>query len=347
MAENVSAGRIDAYSWLRAIACVAIVLLHTVYGCISVHTSGLTESSTIVYVSLQSLMMWAVPCFIMVTGALLLDPAREMTIRKIYTKYIWRVLLALIIFSFIYMLYEMIFDGRAFSFKTVWETLVTIFSSQGAWAHIWYLYCLIGLYLLLPVYRIIARHATKAQMQYLLVIYVIFRSILVLLRGAGIDSGFYIHVSTIYPFYLFLGYYFAKYWKKSVLRDLILTLCGTALIIVSVWARYHHGLAWLSNAYNYNGIPTIMMAIGIYGLVRSIRVAPESPAHQVLMLVDQHSFGIYLIHLIWIRLFVKSIGWNPLRLGLFGILLLFVMTLVLSFGLSFGLKKLPVFRKIL
>ena len=100
-------------------------------------------------------------------------------------------------------------------------------------------------------------------------------------------------------------------------------------------------------AHNYNGIPTIMMAIGIYGLVRSIRVAPESPAHQVLMLVDQHSFGIYLIHLIWIRLFVKSIGWNPLRLGLFGILLLFVMTLVLSFGLSFGLKKLPVFRKIL
>ena len=67
-------------SELRAIACIAIVILHTFYAA-SVYAPD--HTAKIAALTTRNLMMWAVPCFVMVSGALLLDSARE-DIPKVY-----------------------------------------------------------------------------------------------------------------------------------------------------------------------------------------------------------------------------------------------------------------------
>ena len=42
------------------------------------------------------------------------------------------------------------------------------------WYHLWYLYMLIGLYLLVPLYRIFTKNTTEKQFLYLLILFFIF-----------------------------------------------------------------------------------------------------------------------------------------------------------------------------
>lgn len=101
-------------SELRAIACIAIVILHTFYAA-SVYAPD--HTAKIAALTTRNLMMWAVPCFVMVSGALLLDSAREVTYRKIFRKYIPRVLAALVLFSAVFQIFDDATGEAAFSSK--------------------------------------------------------------------------------------------------------------------------------------------------------------------------------------------------------------------------------------
>lgn len=97
---------IHYFSHLRAIACFSIVVLHgffvplTMYEC--------TTAQRMVSMIVRNCMLWAVPCFVMVTGALLLDPSHPVSISHIFKRYIPRILAALLIFSLIFEIFDLI-----------------------------------------------------------------------------------------------------------------------------------------------------------------------------------------------------------------------------------------------
>lgn len=53
----------------------------------------------------------SVPLFLMASGALLLDPGRELTLRKLYTKNFPRLLIALLFWAVCYKLFIMVLFG--------------------------------------------------------------------------------------------------------------------------------------------------------------------------------------------------------------------------------------------
>ena len=98
--------KIAGYSNIRALACMAIVILHTFYAVAGLQsmTPALRTGAYMV----RNAMFWAVPCFVMVTGALLLDPSRDVTWRKILGRYLPRVLTALVFFTLLFVLFDFI-----------------------------------------------------------------------------------------------------------------------------------------------------------------------------------------------------------------------------------------------
>ena len=63
---------IYGFSYIRSLACIAIIILHTVYSAVLLFGSNIDAEKNIISMAVVDSMMWAVPCFIMVTGALLL-----------------------------------------------------------------------------------------------------------------------------------------------------------------------------------------------------------------------------------------------------------------------------------
>ena len=165
--------KIHYLSYLRAAACIAIIVLHTVDVAVILYQDHITNGERIASLSGVYCMMWAVPCFVMVTGALLLNKDRTITIKDVFRKYILRVVIALVAASLIFALFDMLMNREGFGVSFLARGFLNALTGSG-WAHMWYLYLLIGLYLLMIFYRAVANHVSDKEYRYLLIVYVVF-----------------------------------------------------------------------------------------------------------------------------------------------------------------------------
>lgn len=352
--SNPRPARDNAYSYIRALSCFAIVLLHTVFCAVSLFADDTSDAQYVLSNLLDNNLMWAVPCFLMVSGALLLDPAREMSIGKIFRKYISRLLIALVAFCVLFRVLEVIVYRETVTLPLVLDGLYEIWSGQS-WSHVWYLYLMIGIYLLLPFYRMIAAQATDAQLRYLLAVYLVFLSLMPILGIWDVENGFYIHVSTIYPFHFFCGRAL-KSGALKVSRRLaaLLLLAGTAGISVFSLLFDLTDVYGVDIFFGYNSIFVVLQAAGVFSLFAPHRkeAAPAAKTPglcvKAVLCFDGCSFGVYLIHMIFVRGVFKHTPIQPYAPGSWLILLGVTVGITLvSWLCTWLLKKIPGVKEIL
>ena len=341
--------RVNYYSYIRAIACMAIVLLHTADASVMLYGDTASNVQKTVSMGMVYCMMWAVPCFVMVTGALLLNPEKEITYKKLYGKYILRIVVALAVFGVIFRCFDIVMNHETWSLTGVLQGLWNVMTGNS-WAHLWYLYLLIGIYLLLPFYRKIAANSSTRELWYLLGIYALFISILPLTGMVKVDLAFYIHTSTIYPFYLFLGWAISS-GKLNISKQggAILLLVGTMLLITTVRVRYMNGIEEAAKLLNYSSVFVILQCMGLFALLKQEDGEGNgvSFGKRILLDIDNCSFGIYLVQMIFVRLALRYWGVNPFEYGTRMILLIIAGIFVISWVVIRIMKMIPVFNKVI
>jgi surface polysaccharide O-acyltransferase-like enzyme len=350
-----SSTRILSFSWLRILGTIAVITLHVLFTGAGIHEDDISDTQYIVTEMIVSLTMWAVPVFLMVSGTLLLDPSREISISKIFKKYLKRVLVALLLCSVLFRIIDIVMDGEPFTLFNLLVAFKELFTGDG-WSHLWYLYLLVGIYLCLPFFRMIARHLDRQSTVLLIVLSVVFLSVLPTLEGFDLYSAFYIPMQTIYPFYFFLGYILKEY--TVIKSDAVLTssvgrnhglyrktawtllIVGMLLSLLFSWMSYQPGLENFSVFRNYYALPVVMQSVGIFMLFLHWKPA-RLP--KIVALLDSQSFGIYLLHMILVRLILRYWSFNPyLYTGPMTILLyavLIVLILFITLGVTLLLKK--------
>ena len=100
----------------------------------------------------DSIVRWTVSVFVMISGALFLS--RDIPIKKIYTKYILRIFMAFVFWSFFYACREYVRNG---SFKKAFELFLT------GYYHMWFLYMIVKLYAIIPFVKKIAESETLTK----------------------------------------------------------------------------------------------------------------------------------------------------------------------------------------
>lgn len=336
--------REDGFSYIRAISCIAIIVLHTVFSAILMFQDSLTPAQSTASHAVANCMMWAVPCFVMVTGALLLNPAKELSYRKLFGKYVFRIFVLLVAFCMVFRVFDIFMNHEAISAGAFLQGFYQMFTATS-WSHLWYLYLLIGLYLLLPFYRMVAKHSGAFDLKYLLVIYIVFLSLVPLLQN-WVNCGFYVHVSTIYPFYLFCGFVIhRKNPRMRIATAWLLLAVGTAAIVLLTILRWETGWKQLEALWGYSSILVIAQSAGFFALVS--RCKGKAVVRKILLQIDRCSLGIYLIHMIFVRLFLRYWGFNPYTGGVLAFVGLILLIFVISFAITWLLKWIPGVRRIL
>ena len=378
-------------SYLRAVACISIIILHTVDVAVILYQDQITNGERIASLSVVHCMMWAVPCFVMVTGTLLLNKDRTVTIKDVFRKYILRILIALAAFSLIFALFDMLMNKDGFGAAFLAKGFLNALTGNG-WAHMWYLYLLIGLYLLLIFYRAVANHVSDSEYRFLLIVYAVFLSLLPLLNMWNAKVGFYIHVSTIYPFYLFAGYAIAESKmkiKKGI--SILLMLIGIIGIVGFTILNAKDVRISNGNLLGYSSIFVLLLAVGVFsfmknffGLEKAVEFeaaaepakagdeavqkidsanaendegqktgmqAPKKPnfVGRIFLEIDRCSFGIYLIHMIFVRLVLRYWRVNPYASNVTILVFIGIVLgiLIVSYGITALLKLIPGVKKIL
>lgn len=303
------------YSRLRTLACLAIIILHTFnYSLIGAgkFSYAMTAAGNFWGHFFEYVNLWAVPAFLMVTGALLLDPAHEITTGKIFKKYIARVGYALLIFGVIFILVDMAMGDLPFDAAGFGRGLVQLLTGHS-WSHMWYLYLLIGLYLLMPFFRKITASSNAKEIRYLLVVLLAFQSLLPILGIWGIETDYRFSVATIYPFYLFLGYAVqhgqVKLPKWSAWVALVVTVL--ALAFVTLWGSD----AVVNYFASYNSVVVVLLVWSIFSLLTHGAGESKAPRSKfgeaALRSFDGCSFGIYLIQMLFMKLCIRVWHLNP------------------------------------
>ena len=63
--------------------------------------------------------------------------------------------------------------------------------------------------------------------------------------------------------------------------------------------------------------------------------------------LDQQTFGIYLIHMVFLRLFLRYMNWNLYHYGAAAFVFFVIGMFALSFGIVFLLRCIPGVKRIL
>ena len=340
-------GRILQFSYLRTCACLAIVVLHTVFAANTYQLDTLNSGQNTVSRMVENNMMWAVPVFLMVTGALLLDPEKEISIGRILRRYAGRILIALLIFCLVFRIFDMAMDGEPFTAAGILYAFVELFTGKS-WGHLWYLYLLIGVYLMLPFFRAVVRGCSRKELLYLLIVYVVFLSLLPMTEMAGVHCGFYITTAIIYPLYLLCGYMIHNgLLPIGRTAGICLAAAGTAALLVLTWISCRTGADSLNYMFGYSSIAVIAQTLGVFAIFDSIRFKSSSPVCRAVLQMDRCSFGIYLIHMIFVRWVLRYADFDPYTHGgaltIAGLVAGFFL---LSFGITWALKLIPGLKRI-
>lgn len=325
--------RVSQFSYIKTVACFAIVLLHCFNNARVYHMDYITDGQITAAFAACSALMWAVPCFLMVTGALLLDRDRVITPKKLFGKYIPRMLIALVLFTAIFTVIRHEPDAGTSLMSEFIEGLLY----NHCMAYLWYLYMMLAIYLLMPLFKAIVNRLSDGQLAILAGVLLVICSILPLAGYWGAGFAYYIPTWIVYGVYLLIGFLLYRHNMDWRLAAVLFVVCTIAMPVLTV--KLMPGGIDPSGLTAYNSPLTVLQSAAAFSLMLNIKKA----AGWFVSNVDRCSFGIYLIHMLFVRLSMKELGFNPYDFGAAGFLLAAILFFALSFAITYVLKKLRIF----
>lgn len=288
---------------IRMISFIFVIVIHVsnyycrAYGKISAGEYGFS-------LLLNILARISVPCFFMITGALLLG--REESLRK-HAKRIGRFLLVLLVWSGIYILWNTFYMKDPYPIKDLFYKPVE--------QHLWYLYAMIPIYLVLPFFQIMCRGMNLRMERAFLV--VITAAILFNYISTFLDEEMYYSVpligDRIYSYYVFIGYYIYKY-RKHVIRGKgipagIFLICVALNYGITCAMTYGNGDHYERLLEYGNPLIALEAAMVFLMLVR-LKKSEFNPKEKAKKWIDRFcgcSFGIYLIHIMFLDVYKRNV----------------------------------------
>ena len=346
--KKIPGNRIVYFDFLRIWATLAVIVIH-----VSAHNWDTVSPRTWqwqVFSIYDSCVQWAVLVFVMMSGALCLRGSYS--IRKIVTKNVLRFITAYFFWSAIYACINFL-RGNIGLYGIIDAIL------DGHY-HTWYLGMIAGLYLSVPLFKPIAE--SESATKYFLIIAFIFGFILpsvgafsqyiphpLVQQTVARLSSFIPQPATAYGFCFVCGSYLYKTdiprtQRKTIytvgILCLLITLLGTSLVSY----RMNKPFTLLYN----NAFPCmagISIALFVYAKYHSFDRIPLKWRNFFNRLAS-YSFGVYLIHPLFIDLLAFRLHWDTLSFSpVLSVPIISGVVALLSFAASAAIHQIPVLRK--
>jgi len=352
-----SKNRVVYFDYLRVFATLAVIFLHAAaqnWLMVDVRSTEWT-----VFNIYDSLVRWGVPCFVMISGALFLS--RPIETKKIYGKYILRMVISYFAWSVFYAAFfpvmKLLFvDGYNFSIRSV------VGATLRGPAHFWFIPMIIGLYMCIPLLKPIVRNQKNAR--YFLILALVFAFALpTISMMSGHFGGSFIsalmdcvnrilgnmkfHMTLGYAGYFVLGYYLSEIELSARQRGIIYLLgivASIAIIALNAAASRKAGSA-VGSYYNELSVNVLLQSVAAFTLCKSLLKNGIPGCGKLISALSRCSFGAYLVH-IFIMNMLELFGFHSLSLHpLLSVPALTAITAVLSFTISYIINRIPILNK--
>lgn len=335
---------------IRVIAIFLVVMIH-VSGQLTNVWGEIPEDQWTIADIYGGMARVAVPLFFMISGYLLLP--RSESLSTFYAKRMTRILIPFVVWSLIYLGWYCGGHPNTCTPGLAWDLLLR----QGTYYHLWFLYSLISIYLILPVLRLMIRPDTdKRILWYLIVLWLIFQPIL---TTAHKFWDFSLKLSpplaTGFVCFFVFGYLLGEITlsRARIIVSAIIWIIGTLITILGTYLLTRDSGQFDGFFYDFVSLNVILASGAAFLLLRWIsekKPFTSPKVHAFMRTLATSSFGIYLIHVIVIE--VLRYGLPPLRVSslmgnaLWTVPLVSTVVFLLSFLIVHILQKLPILHHI-
>ncbi len=337
-------------AWLdlaRVVAILCVVVVHVTMVAVNGNRTDEGTAAWWVANALNSTSRWCVPVFLMVSGALLLDPRRVERPRDFYRKRLGKVGIPIVVWTVVYLLFRRFYLG---SDLTPVDAVRDV-ASGTPFLQLYFLYVLLGLYLLTPFLRIVLRETTRRmQLGFAAVLLGLgaVDQVAAELLGAGDPTA----ATRFLPF----AGFFVLGW---VLRDVVLSrrlvrwsavaFVGSVLVTIALVGLTATLFRWGSPGrylYGFLSPPVIVMSVAAFVLLRVAGRRLRGRGARVAASLSALTFGVYLVHPLVLYPLARHV---PLPQDLPGFLAVFALQLVAttagSLLLTVVLRRIPGVRQ--
>ena len=287
---------INYFVWLRAFGAVAIVVLHAF---VTLHLAGAGQISALRLDVEETLTIvlarWAVPVFFMMSGALMLDPTREMGWRKTL-RHVWRLGFVLLTFGYAFCLVEVFIAWGGFGPDVLVRAFYNLWR-EHSWDHMWFVYQLLGFYLMTPFLRPWVAQASREEYGRVSLVTCLLFFVARFASGFTPSIFYYgVYLPQCFAYYL-IGYYVHRY----LTFDYRWALAGTVSVVATLVCVIHFNWDWAAEPVRG------LIAPYAIALMLAAKRWLDKPVdtHRVVALLADYSFGIYLIHPAFQHLLVR------------------------------------------
>lgn len=330
---------------IKTVAIISVLFIHAFTSCFR---SKMGSPDWYGGMFLSAAARAGVPLFLMVTGALMLDPKKELSWKRLFLRYLPRLVIALFFWAYLYHIYELWETGTLNS-GNLWFRFKRLFFFDHE-QHLYYMHIILLFYAMLPVLRVFTKHADRNTIRYALAIWFVTGILLPMLRAyypynmfTGIPVQWMLNMTWASMGYGLLGYAIATgKWNRWICLLLLLvglagTYVGTVLSTLQKGALVDRFLQGFS-------VNVCLYAAGIFGLCRTRRT---EKGNGVLRFLSLASFCVYLSHMLVVKR-LKLAGFMDITdTSVLMIPLVVVTVLAASLVLYWILSKIPLVRKYL
>lgn len=334
--------------FIRVVAIFLVVMVH-VSGQLTNAWGKIPNDQWMIANVYGSLARISVPLFFMISGYLLMP--RSESLRSFYTKRMTKILVPFVVWSLIYLSW---YCGS----HTCTPGLVSnLLLFKGTYYHLWFLYSLIGIYLILPVFRLIIRPDTDRQLLwYFIALWLVFEPGLAIAdRFWGLKVNISVPVARGYVCFFVLGYLLGEVTlsRSRVIVSIVIGSLGLLVTILGTYLLTFNSGQFDGFFYDFVSLNVILASGAAFVLLRWISERkPFTPphVHWIVRTLAVSSFGVYLIHVIilevlndWIPfLHINSFMGN----AVWSVPLVSIVVFLVSFVIVHILQKIPLLKQI-
>ena len=321
--------RNNSIDLLRVMASIAVVFIHVStapVGSASVAVSGeILKNMELIHI----LMQWSVPVFFMITGFCMMQ--KESCKYSYCFSKVLKYIGTLLTVGLFYALLEGVFTEKTINLRIIVNAFKSVISGY-TWDHMWFVYTIIGIYLVIPIIHCFMKQESKNT--------IILTTLLLVFSILIPEINKYFPIGVELPFdgylvYVCFGGMVAKCridnkWKY-------LSFIAIVISIVYLWVNVGNQL------FVFKHPIVCFMAMGIFLLISQA----DFKSNKIIMEIARCSWGIYLIHPFFMNIALKVLKIELLSGMLYIKLFMFAIVLfVISLIVTYILRKIPVIKSI-
>ena len=330
--ENVALSELrkrkPIYDVIRVISCLCIIAIHC--------TDALIEEKTYDYVwyignVIQSIVRIALPMFVLLSGALLLNSKKEEPLGGFYMKRLLKICLPLYIYSLIYLfIFKYNYNLEFFMPLNFLKAVKTI-TEGNVFFHLWFAYMIIGIYLCTPFLKKMCQSLTDKECINLTILIFSISIIMCLLPTFKINVGITCIPFISWTLVFLLGYLVTreainKHYKLIYILGII------SWIIAVIVPRTN---MQVNNLYDFSIMMFFeVMALFIFFVRSKDKICKKDWFNKAMEFFSKYSWEIFLVHggmLVKLDTYIPKNSMNLLLWTFIMIILVFVLSFIFAF----------------